>query len=214
MNELRKGLPELPPRFKKLPVDHRGYPVPWFVTWIDGKPDFRIADGSKRVRAVRERLCWQCGEPLGKFLAFVIGPMCAVNRVTSEPASHRECAEFAVRACPFMTRPHAQQRTANLPTEGGNPGGVSLGGNPGAQVIWITTTFRPFNTPPEGWLISVGDPVETLWYCEGRRATRPEILSSFDARLPLLASIAKQQSPEAEQALLRQVAAAMRLVPA
>ena len=32
--ELRPDLPPLPGRIAKLPV-YRGYPVPWFVTWMD-----------------------------------------------------------------------------------------------------------------------------------------------------------------------------------
>jgi hypothetical protein len=48
MSELRKDLPDgMPESVGRLPVDHRGYPVPWFVAWIDGKPEFRCADGEK-----------------------------------------------------------------------------------------------------------------------------------------------------------------------
>ena len=36
MTSLAPGMPPLPPRFLKLPLDHRGYPVPKFV-WR--KPD-------------------------------------------------------------------------------------------------------------------------------------------------------------------------------
>jgi hypothetical protein len=48
-----------------LPVDERGFPVPWFVAWFDGKPEFRAMDGLKWIRAVREHLCWVCGGRLG-----------------------------------------------------------------------------------------------------------------------------------------------------
>src|SRR5437764_29347 len=102
---LHPNLPALPSRLKLLPVDERGFPVPWFVAWIDGKPDFRVVDQRKMAIAVSEKRCWVCGDFLGRYMAFVIGPMCAVNRVSSEPPSHRECAEFSVRACPFLTKP-------------------------------------------------------------------------------------------------------------
>src|SRR5215831_3288717 len=107
---LRSELTELPRRLKALPVDARGYPVPWFVAWHDGVPDFRIADTAKWRRAVRERRCWVCGDRLGRYLAFVIGPMCGINRTTTEPPLHRECAEWSVMNCPFLVRPHAKRR--------------------------------------------------------------------------------------------------------
>ena len=60
---------DLPLRLRKLPLDPRGYPVPWFVAWVDGVPEFRAVDGRKFVQAVRAKLCWVCGEPLGRWLA-------------------------------------------------------------------------------------------------------------------------------------------------
>ena len=211
MSALRKGLPPLPARMQTLPVDSRGYPIPWFVATVDGKRDFRIADGEKRVRAVRHRLCWLCGEPIGRYLAFVIGPMCAVNRNTSEPPCHRDCALFAVQACPFLMLPAAQERTAGLPSEMERTPGA-LGGNPGASCIWITETFKPYRVE-NSWLIRVGDPVEVLWFAEGKPASRQAILDSFERRLPLLREVAKSESPAAEQALQWQVDQTMALLP-
>jgi hypothetical protein len=78
MSELRRELPDLPPRIAKLPVD-RGYPVPWFVAWVDGKPEFRVMDHRRLVRAIKESRCWVCGQKLGAIRAYVLGPMCAVN---------------------------------------------------------------------------------------------------------------------------------------
>lgn len=207
---LRRSLPPLPQRFLKLPVDSRGYPIPWFVAEVDGKRDFRVADGRKRVLAVNKRLCWLCGEKLGRYLAFVIGPMCVVNRNTSEPACHRECAEFAAIACPFLILPAAQYRSANLP-EGSSQQPHAIGGNPGACAIYITETFRPYQTGGS-WLIRLGEPVEVLWYCEGRPATRADILDAFERRLPALEVIAKEHGKEA--VLAAHVEKAMALLPA
>ena len=56
---------------------------------------------NKIIIAYRRKICFLCGEPLGRFAAFVIGPMgSSINRVSSEPPAHRDCAEYAVRACP------------------------------------------------------------------------------------------------------------------
>lgn len=44
---------ELPRRMAELPTDHIGRPVPWFVAWIDGKPDFRVIGPGKLQSALR-----------------------------------------------------------------------------------------------------------------------------------------------------------------
>lgn len=211
MTMLREGLPPLPARFKKLPVDHRGYPIPWFVADVDGKRDFRMADGAKRVRAVTQHLCWLCGEKLGRHLAFVIGPMCVVNRNTSEPPSHRECAEFALQACPFLTLPQAQYRGANLP-EGLERPPMAIDGNPGVSALWICDRFQPYRVE-QSWLIRLGDPTEVTWWTEGRAATRAEVLESMEERLPALAKIAQEEGEEATIALGLMVAESLQLLP-
>ncbi len=212
-NQLRKGLPPLPDRIKALPIDARGYPIPWFVATIDGVRDFRVADGEKRYRAVKEELCWVCGQKLGKYKTFVIGPMCAVNRNTSEPPSHRDCAEFSVQACPFMMLPKAEYRRANLPP-GSEMLPEMLDGNPGAQCLWIATDFKTYKVDLHNWLIRIGDPVQTSWWCEGKPATRQQIIDCFDKRLPLLRDMAVAESKEAEAALNRMVRETMKLLPA
>jgi hypothetical protein len=199
---------------KALPIDSRGYCIPWFVAEVDGKRDFRCADGRKRGLAVKNRLCWLCGEKLGRHLAFVIGPMCAVNRNTSEPPCHRDCAEFAAQACPFLILPKAEYRRANLPD--GSQGHMgALPGNPGAVCIWITHSYKPYRVPggtASDWLIRVGDPVEVLWYCEGKPATRAQIMDSFDRRLTLLEDVAREHGEET--VLAEHVARTMALLPA
>ena len=115
-------LTEMPDAIAALPRDDRGYPVPWFVAWVGGKPEFRCADSAKFARAVKQKRCWICGEQLDpRQHVFVIGPMCMVNRITSEPPCHESCAIFSVRNCSFLTRPAAQYRAANLPAESEQP---------------------------------------------------------------------------------------------
>jgi hypothetical protein len=212
MNELRKGMPPLPSKMQRLPIDERGYPIPWFVAEIDGKRDFRIADSGKRVRATKNRLCWICGEQLGTNLAFVIGPMCAINRNTSEPPCHRDCATFAVMACPFLILPKSQQRDANLPANYEQvPHGIP--GNPGACAIWMTKNYRPYPVEGGNFLIRIGAPLEILWFCEGKPATRKQIMDSIDARLPNLTVLAEQQGPIAIDALKKQLRNTMALLP-
>jgi len=212
MSELRRGLPPLPKLFEHLPIDERGYPVPWFVSKVDGKFDFRFADAAKRERAVKERRCWLCGVGIGQNLAFVIGPMCAVNRNTSEPPCHKACAEFAVQACPFMVLPSAKYRDAGKEELSVKSHFGALPGNPGAVCIWITRSFKTYDVPG-GWLIRIGEPVEVSWWCEGVSATRRQILDSFERRLPALQELAAAQGPAAEEELEAMVKKAKTYLP-
>src|SRR5262252_8862699 len=101
---VRPELEQIPERMRDLPLDHRGYPVPWFVSYIDGPdgtkiPEFRAMDTFKFATAIREDRCWVCGWKLGQWKCFVVGPMCGINRVSSEPPSHLECAPWSARNC-------------------------------------------------------------------------------------------------------------------
>jgi hypothetical protein len=205
MAELRTDLPPLPDRFKALPIDERGFPVPWFVDWLDGKPVFQAADPAKFRRAIRHKRCWLCGQPLGSLLAFVIGPMCGVNRVSSEPPSHRSCAEFAVNACPFLTRPMAKRNMRgmeDMPTK--KPAGLMIERNPGVSLLWLTRHYSVFRAPG-GVLIRVGDPLEIAFFREGRPATREEVEQSVESGLPLLEEPARAEGPAALKELGAQV---------
>lgn len=201
----------VPDRMASLPVDKHGRPVPWFVAWIDGQPDHRIVDTPKLGQAVRFRLCWLCGQALGRYLACVIGPMCAVNRVTAEPPCHRDCAVYAAQACPFLTTPSMRRRTSNLPAGRAEAGGVAILRNPGVALVWVTRKVTPFNA--DGVLFDLGDPTETLWFAEGRRATREEVLASINSGLPALMNMAEQEGPEAVADLEAKHRAALRHIP-
>jgi hypothetical protein len=209
-----------PPSMQFLPKDHRGYVVPFFVAWIDGKPDFRILDPQKMRRCVHERLCWLCGGPLKeRTVAYVIGPMCAINRTSAEPPSHVECGEYAAKVCPFLTMPKAQRREANVPGACLAPAGEMIRRNPGVALVWVTRDrLKPFAAPrpdgKRGTLFDVGEPIKTLWFAEGRPATRAEVLASIESGLPLLLEVAKSDREGALAELERRRVDAMQYLPA
>lgn len=218
-------LPPIPDRIARLPVDYRGFPVPWFVQWFsngaasdvgEGEPDFRVADQRKLNRAISEKRCWICGDVLGVRKAFTIGPMCAINRVISEPPQHRECAVFAATACPFLTKPRMKRNEKGIPAEAGDAAGIGLKRNPGVACVWITRKFRPFRAKAgnAGILFSLGDPDEVLWFCEGRAATRAEVMASIDSGYPALVDMAKSQGSAAIDQLEYSRTRAMTLLPA
>lgn len=196
---------DMPPEFARLPVDHRGFPVPEFVHWdADGKPDFRIIKNGWREECYRKKRCWLCGGFMGKRMWFVLGPMCSVTRTTMEPPSHRLCAEFAVKNCPFLVRPMAKRNERDMPEEH-HVAGTMIERNPGVTIIWETSGYKPFNAPG-GWLITVGEPTNVTAWREGRKATRAELLDSVNSGLPALTGEAEKEGPEAIQALAETVA--------
>lgn len=202
----------LPDRMKRLPVDHRGYPVPKFVEWIDDKPDFRVMSSSHLVNCVKRKLCWVCGEMLGRWKCFVIGPMCSVNRISAEPPSHRECATFSVKVCPFLTVPHRRRDDRDLP-EDHWVAGKSIEHNPGATLIWVTESYEIVRDGA-GVLFQIGEPHEVEWWARGRHATREEVMSAFDKGLPFLRAAAEKGGPGDVALMEEMLAKAMPLVPA
>jgi hypothetical protein len=204
----------LPPGIAKL-RRQRGFPVPWFVSWLDGEADFRVADGRKFALAHKKRLCWICGQPLGRINASVIGPMCAVNRISSEPPSHLDCARYAARACPFLSHPRAQRNAKELPEQRRDPAGIPIDANPGVTLIWISLRpSKPFDPGDGGVLFQLGKRHGVEWWCESRPATRAEVEGAFVRGLPALAKVAALEGEAALQDFTREVAAAMLLMPA
>lgn len=208
---------EMPPSIAALPKDDRGYPVPWFVGWIGDKPEFRCADGKKFASAVKEKRCWVCGEHLNpKQHVFVIGPMCAINRTTAEPPCHVECAEFSVKNCPFLTKPKAVRREANMPEGTVDAAGIPLDRNPGVTCLWFCKGYEIYRPGAgnDGYLFKLPGASMVRWYREGRKATRGEILESINGGLPLLQSMAEEEGPDALAEFRRIVDKGMKLVPA
>ena len=212
---LRPGLPPVPKYMAGLPIDARGYPVPAFVEWINGVPDFRIMRFDHLVNCVQFDKCWLCGEKLGKLRSYVIGPMCAVNRNSAEPPSHHDCAVFAAKACPFLTRPKAVRRDLGpaMQLEVVEPAGEMIKRNPGVALVWTTRGPTHYEREPRGFLFDVGEPVHVEWFAEGRDATRAEVLASMDSGAPILVAKAKEEGPESLQLLAQMITKALTYLP-
>ena len=193
----------MPARIHRLPVDERlAMPVPWFVAWHDGKPDFRDANTAKRAEAIKRKLCWVCGEPLGRFMSFLVGPMCCINRTSAEPPMHNDCATWSAKNCPFLSNPNAKRREDETHTEATlqseTPGGIALARNPGVTAVWTTRSYAMFRAAvgKDGFLINIGHPENVAWYCRGRDATRLEVMDSINSGLPVLLEMANLQDRE------------------
>ena len=195
---LRPELGVLPKRLLHLPLDSRGYPVPWFVAWVDGEPEFRAMSPEKFERAIKERRCWVCGARLGSYKTFVAGPMCLINRTSAEPPSHHDCAEWSAQNCPFLARPNMERREDDVINNEGHGDGAILR-NPGCTALITTKGYRVFRSAGSsaGWLIEMGEFERVEWFAEGRPATRAEVEQSVETGLPLLREMCeREESPE------------------
>lgn len=197
----------IPSRIAKLPVSDHGFPIPWFAATVEGKRDFRVVDEKQMDYAVRHKRCWVCGEPLGKFMAFVIGPMCGINRTISDPPSHLECATFSALNCPFLSRPLAKRNSKDV-EHLGTAAGFGIKRNPGVSGVWVTTDYKRFRAyhGAEGFLFEIGKPESLTWYANGRVATDEEVIESVVTGLPYLKETATAQSPQAKAELYKMIA--------
>ncbi len=213
MTTHREIVERMPLSMAKRPRDPRGFPVPWFTPWHEGRWDFRFVEPHKAEQAVREGRCWTCGERVGQRCAYVVGPMCAVNRTSAEPPSHVECAIYAAKACPFLARPKMVRPTIRDGIQGATEAmpGIMIDRNPGVALVWITTT--PSYDPGVG-LFGLGEPERVRWFARSRKATRAEVMESIESGLPILREMAEQDGPDAVAELERMTAVALELVPA
>lgn len=215
MNQLRENLPPIPEYMRRLPVDDRGYPVPWFVAFIDGKPDFRVIrvinDQHADIVAHRYAQCWVCGRRMGAYKSFVAGPMCAVNVTSGEPPCHLSCATFAAKACPFLARPKAKRREANLPEDGvWKEGGLTR--NPGVAMVWTTRHYE-MHIQNGSVYFAMGEPEHVEFWAEGERASREAVEESIDSGLPTLTPMLLDTGHTQEE-VDAMIEAARKLVPA
>lgn len=208
---MQLDISDMPLAIRMLERDERGYPIPWFVHVNHGVPDFRVIARGKVERAVAGQRCWICGGRLGRFLAFVIGPMCVVNRISSEPPAHRDCAVYAARHCPFLTIPKMHRQYHDMPVHI-DPAGVMEPRNPGGCAVWITRSFQPFNARRgnAGVLFHLGEPEEIQWYREGHRATRDEATAMLESGVGALHRLATSDGADAERDLAAAIERARR----
>jgi hypothetical protein len=171
--EYRKSLPEPTPRIRSLPINSKGYPIPFFVSYVNGLPDFRMVDEKKYMQCVANNVCYICGQPMGRHKSFVAGSLMLVNKMNVEPPMHHDCATYAVKACPFMLLPKSVRRTAGMPEEAIQMQGIQLPDNPGVAVIYTVPIYR-FTMGQHGAMFHLPDDGVAEWYTEGRLCTREE----------------------------------------
>lgn len=209
---MRQFIGPVPQRIARLPRDKRGFPVPWFVQWIDGEPHFPIMDAAHLREAIVHSKCWICGGQLGGYKAFVIGPMCVCNRLSAEPPSHLDCARFAALNCPFLANPRVGRSftEADVKATGAKVAGIMIERNPGVTCIWVAKSYKLERS--NGVLFRIGPASAVSFWAKGRAATRAEVDHSVATGLPILRRMAAKDGPTAQRDLERQVDAMTMLL--
>lgn len=102
---------DIPEALAHLKIDERGYPIPFFVSRPNGKPDFRLLDATKYDLCITKKLCAICGKKVhpGSYY-FISGPIGLQNKTCTDSAMHRVCAEFSLKVCPHMYFEKAEYR--------------------------------------------------------------------------------------------------------
>lgn len=206
----------MPPRIALLSRDRRGFPIPRFIDRRadrDGEPDFRIMDGVFMTRCIRDKRCWICGDRLGRYMTFPIGPMCTINRNIAEPPSHLECCRYSAKVCPFLSVPEMRRIERGKP-EGSWVSGEMIARNPGAMCLWTVEQYRTWKPAPGEILFDIGEPVAVEWWSKGRAATREEVEASIASGLPILQDLAERDlKPGAVAFLAQSIERAQKYLP-
>ena len=189
--------PDMPKAMQyNLPKTRAGLPIPFFVEYIDGKPDFRVMSSTNMERAMRSNLCWVCGRKLTRSTGtFVVGPMCVVNQVSAEPPSHFPCAKWSTQACPFLNQPLKTRRETHLPDGYVEPSGIMIARNPGVSALVTTHEWDVFEPDPRQkgvlWRFKIE---QVVWMARGREATAEEVWESVETGVDALIEVADQQA--------------------
>lgn len=204
----------LPKEMMDLPFDSRGIPIPWFVSWYNNVPDFRVVDGQRLIKSWRENLCWVCGKALFAFKAWVIGPVSAIERCSREPPAHPDCARFSLRSCPFLSRPDMarSKRAHPVSTTGG---GVLIEDNSGVAAAWITKgrsgeLFNPGNGP----LFQIAEARSVEWTFRGRPASRGEVQAGIVRAAEKLRNLNQENGEVALRSLEDRISLVVKWLPA
>jgi hypothetical protein len=194
-----KRFPNAPSRIVRLPTDRRGFPVPWFVLWREADPQFPVIDSSKLKVAWKDERCWVCGDKLGAYRSWVVGPMSVIEGATPEPPNHHECAVFSVTSCPHLATPLARySETYNGHPDYGRQANISRI-RTGAVAIWTTKGRGATPFPAgSGLLFGLEEPSSLDWYAAGKPATADAVRAAIAVGLPVLLKAAETERRTAQ----------------
>lgn len=166
----------IPARLAARPRDPRGLPIPYVVLMVNGVPDFRITDLERWAAAVSQHRCGLCGQPLGAWSAFIGGPKSMASHCFTDSAMHRDCAEFAIKVCPYLALPSMKRTSQRAEHEGVLLTTIEevVEERPAYFGLGITRQYGVETMPESGALFVRAGPWESLtWYREGQLFAPP-----------------------------------------
>lgn len=132
----------IPARLQNLEKDRRGYPIPFFIPVVNGKPEFKFMDNAKQVFCVLQRRCMICGEDLiPNEYWYLSGPKGLKIKTSSDPAMHEECARYSLAVCPYLHYKETD-RTTDIETQTSAPDVIDL--NKAATIFLVKATTYTF----------------------------------------------------------------------
>ena len=181
------------PRYMRGRPIWNGFYVPYFVTWfkdrrqvhesvVGAEPHFPTIDKTREALCRRRRYCWICGRQMGTFMCFVMGPLSALQRISTEPPSHRECAVYAVQVCPFMVGGYDMPE--NPATNEGQQVIEQMSiKNEQLNVIWVCHgyTLRPVDPSRGLFVYQMDHATDILLYHRGKPATLAQAMERINA---------------------------------
>ena len=176
---------QMPFGIGRLPVDRRGYVIPWFVDRRadkDGEPDFQVTAGraaqAEKGHPGAPLLGLWPADPRGPDFAFVSPrPMCGVNRDQRRTAgrmSRCACRWWSARACLRSCRSRSGCADGGWGCRSTARSRASAScGTPASSWSWICRDpIRPTG-PVACCSGSAGDRPPSRWVCEGRGGVDP-----------------------------------------
>lgn len=162
----------VPPRLARRPRDTRGYPIPAnvLVDPATGRPDFRVTDVHRWARACLKKECSLCGEPLGRHMAFLGGPLSYENRYFTDLPMHRDCAEYALQVCPYLAVPNFKY-SESLSAPDGFTLTVSddvVATRPAKFALAIARAYQAMRTPEGTYVVRATPWEQVSWWQDGK----------------------------------------------
>lgn len=174
----------MPPQVAALPRDPRGYPVFYAVQregYVPGEPaDFRTLEVDHHVEAGQKRLCAICARSLPYWLWFLGGPMCLANRIFGDGPMHRDCMDYALQVCPYLTHASMEYAVVKDPSFMervdddlvGDPNVITR--RPERMLLYRTRGYRIITHTGGKPVFRVEPPVEVQWLTNDARSLPPD----------------------------------------
>jgi hypothetical protein len=169
------------PRFlSTLPKDSNGLPIPFLSTLRAKGQPYSMIDPAKWESAFRREVCGLCGKELSPILAFIGGPLNLDHRYFKMLPMHVDCAEYALKVCPYMVYENYAPANAIVSSEQA----ALVANRPSRFLLGTTLTCTSVLAESGDWWANAGRWVATSWWKDGGLLLPPAILN-YGAETPL-----------------------------